>query len=712
MKHTRSCSEAIAHRRNPRSSSDLSAVALAKAEAVAHRKNPRSSSDLSAGALAKAEAVAHRTNHRSNSDLSAVALAKAEAVANRKSRRSNSEAVAHRTNHRSSTDLSAVALAKAEAVANRKNHRSSSEAVSNRKNHHALAAALGCLIALNLTNDAGAAEVTNVSTPSGSTHGSLVSGNIPCAIAVNEIGDCGKAAPAGAIVGTSDVQTLTNKTIAGAQNTLVNIPDSALSTNVDFLNAAQSQSGLKTFSGGLALPTGGNPPGSNFYEDANGNLHFVSPYMDAQIVGGKFAGDTSRPWFLSSTGSGITETSSGQQPNWTFDRNEYYNNGSGLSFNTTAQTNIGKGWNVATTNDFASGTIGITVTPNPNIAVGQNVNGSCVAAGTTVSSYSSGNVGLSAGLTCNLPNGSTVTFTPAANNAPGNAHNVGQYTLNSYTTGATGSGVALGSYAFGFGTGSSQILFGANVLARDLSGRKSSVSRSGLLAAEFDLVASGPDDGVNRILQDWVFAENGPSADGPTTFSAGARCRPSAANAQNTPNGVEIGYCFGATTMTAQPNGGNGQYGKIDKPFWADSCAISCFEIDGGSLTFQTSASASSGQPNLVFALGTNINPGQLVSGTNIPVGATVSAVYQCELSQPLSGCGGATNETLVVLSTNLTASVANNAPITFQAVIPDGGVWSANFSKEFVNWTNTEGPGKIKAGTAGNLGTVLTLTG
>src|SRR5579862_9618616 len=283
-----------------------------------------------------------------------------------------------------------------------KHTRSSSKAPAHRKNRLALAAALGCLVALYRSGDAGSAQVTNVSTPSGSTHGSLVTGNVPCAIAANEIGDCGKTAPAGAIVGTNDTQTLTNKTISGAQNTFAGIPDSALSVNVDLLNAAQSAGALKTFSGGLALPSGSNPTGSNFYVDSSGNLHFVSPYMDAQIVGGKFAGDASRPWFLSPMGSGITETSSGQQPNWTWDRNEYYSGGSGLTFNVTGTTNIGKGWNVTTTQGYVSGATTITVTANANVAVGQNVNGSCIQSGTTVLSYSSGTVGLSQGLNCNL----------------------------------------------------------------------------------------------------------------------------------------------------------------------------------------------------------------------------------------------------------------------------------------------------------------------
>lgn len=50
------------------------------------------------------------------------------------------------------------------------------------------------------------------------------------------------------ICSLDDAQTLTNKTISGASNTLSNIPDGALSANVDLLNGNQSITGTKTFS--------------------------------------------------------------------------------------------------------------------------------------------------------------------------------------------------------------------------------------------------------------------------------------------------------------------------------------------------------------------------------------------------------------------------------------------------------------------------------
>lgn len=54
------------------------------------------------------------------------------------------------------------------------------------------------------------------------------------------------------VVTLDDTQTLSNKTISGASNTLTNVPDSALSANVGLLNSAQTVSGAKTFT---AAPT-------------------------------------------------------------------------------------------------------------------------------------------------------------------------------------------------------------------------------------------------------------------------------------------------------------------------------------------------------------------------------------------------------------------------------------------------------------------------
>lgn len=66
-----------------------------------------------------------------------------------------------------------------------------------------------------------------------------------------------------AVVSEDKTQTLTNKSISGGANTITNVPDSALSANVDLLNADQSVSGKKSFATGkisvadISTPSGG-----------------------------------------------------------------------------------------------------------------------------------------------------------------------------------------------------------------------------------------------------------------------------------------------------------------------------------------------------------------------------------------------------------------------------------------------------------------------
>src|SRR5207302_1527121 len=152
---------------------------------------------------------------------------------------------------------------------------------------------------------------------------------------------------------------------------------------------------------------------------------------------------------------------------------------------------------------------------------------------------------------------------------------------------------------------SSNELFGGNFVARDFTGRKSSVSLGGLIGDETDVVASGPDDALSRFGKDIILGENGPSADGATSFEAAVRVRPTAAVARVTPNPITINKGFLASTM---PGGASsGVYGNFLHGFDCDGGdTIGCFDIVSGTLNFSTSASNVSGQPNLVFAYGTN----------------------------------------------------------------------------------------------------------
>jgi len=61
----------------------------------------------------------------------------------------------------------------------------------------------------------------------------------------------------------NQTQTLTNKTISGSSNTITNVPDSALSSNVMLRDGVQSISGAKTFASGKAIVSDiGTPSGA------------------------------------------------------------------------------------------------------------------------------------------------------------------------------------------------------------------------------------------------------------------------------------------------------------------------------------------------------------------------------------------------------------------------------------------------------------------
>src|SRR5579871_3355192 len=280
-----------------------------------------------------------------------------------------------------------------------------------------------CALALLSAPALAQTDTTLVRTPSGSTHGALVNGNVPCAVTTaadasgrHTLGDCNL--PASHVSTDTNTQTLSNKSISGSANTLSNVPDAALSSNVDLLNAAQSTTALKSFTGGLALPSTSNPTGSNFYVDSSSVLHFVNSH-DWTLVGACFIGDCSRPYFQSPLGSGISETSSGQAPNFVCDRNDFYNGGSGLGFCINTTYDVGKGFTSKSAAYAASGSSSIVVTPNANIAVGYNVYGPGIATGTMVSSYSSGTVGLSLNTVGEIQSGSTFTFiSPTTSSAP------------------------------------------------------------------------------------------------------------------------------------------------------------------------------------------------------------------------------------------------------------------------------------------------------
>jgi hypothetical protein len=303
----------------------------------------------------------------------------------------------------------------------------------------------------------------------------------------------------------------------------------------------------------------------------------------------------------------------------------------------------------------------------------------------------------------------------ASNSTTATSPTAVQGTVNSFTTqtGTVQASTGSNGYVLKF-VSSGNIVIGANNVCHDFTGRKSSVALGACEGQEVDIVASGPDDNSSRAGQVITFAESGPSEDGSTTIAYGSLLRPQAANSQTSPNPAKALAGYAASTMLAVPGSsvGNGVYGSFRDAFFCDGGETGCYDITSATENFSLSAMASSGQANLDFPLGTNINVGQSVSGSaNLPAGATVSAVYQCWTTQPLSGCGGKTNETLVTLSGNLTGNITSATFLAFTGVLTDGSLFSGIFSDAFANWTNQGAAGVIKAGTTKNSGTALTIT-
>jgi hypothetical protein len=104
--------------------------------------------------------------------------------------------------------------------------------------HRLVALALGALFLA--TSASAQTESTTVTTPAGATHGSLVSGNVPCATSHNQVSDCSPSLPGSSVSTATNTQTLQNKSISGAQNTLSAIPVGAMAA----ANATQGDANI------------------------------------------------------------------------------------------------------------------------------------------------------------------------------------------------------------------------------------------------------------------------------------------------------------------------------------------------------------------------------------------------------------------------------------------------------------------------------------
>lgn len=143
--------------------------------------------------------------------------------------------------------------------------------------------------------------------------------------------------------------------------------------------------------------------------------------------------------------------------------------------------------------------------------------------------------------------------------------------------------------------------FGANFVARDQTGRASSVSKGGLVGCEVDVVASGPDDTKTRCVLDVIARGYGSSVDGATSVETGIRVRPADAGVLSA-EPVTIKYGVSVT---------QGTLGSV----------IDCFYADGGATglllhgTYTTSAIDTYTENLAVVRFGSKVNtPGTVHS--------------------------------------------------------------------------------------------------
>ena len=209
-----------------------------------------------------------------------------------------------------------------------------------------------------------------------------------------------------------------------------------------------------------------------------------------------------------------------------------------------------------------------------------------------------------------------------------------------------------------------------NVVAKSTTGRKSSIDGT-LVANEFDVNASGPDDAGTRINTEMIVRENQTSTDGATTFLvAGSRVRgPAVRVGQTGALTVPVSSTYGHFVTTSNGTQG-GLVGSFGSAFASDGATTAGFNATSAVETLNTSTSFLGGVTTITLTTTNDANahyvwPGALVTGTNIAANTHVltyaydsNVTVTITIDTPTSGA----------LSNGQTLTFTNNIEVGFKA--------------------------------------------
>ncbi len=401
---------------------------------------------------------------------------------------------------------------------------------------------------------------------------------------------------------------------------------------------------------GTVVYVGGAPPGARAFTN--------------------YDNDTSRPWFYQALGVGFDDaTGVGTVPLLRLQKTSAFTGGPAAAVYgvLSVYDRVGGGYAEALAAAVAQGATALTFATDLTtvLATGMPVSGSGIAAGTTIAAtptIANGvtTVTLSQPTLLPIAQGLTINLGGSAQ-AP--SETVGGIVYDWYNTETTGKPEAVGlQIAANFRQAGSAFGFATNFVCSDWTGLKSSSSNN-TMNNEFDLVRSGPDDADICTVLTLALHERSPSADGPTSFYCGLLVRPAGFGGitgflPTGPSTIKNGVLCSTVGMATQ----HGLYGNFIDAFACDGGAQNGVHLFSGSHTFITAAASASGATTLSFYNGLGINVGQQVSGpAGVATGTTVTAVT-------MTG-----SNTVVTISSPLTAAVNTGSPTTFTATYNDG---------------------------------------